>query len=86
MKEGRSGESGATIDCVRVILVLAGHVPYSHFFKGGPAILNNHKQSIIIIAEQAWSVYFSKLNTNHLFYRVILFSFTPTFLAFLSLF
>lgn len=84
MEEGAEG-SGGTVDCVGVILVIAGQVPQSHFFNGGPAILQHHKQATIT-AGQAWSLFRIKLKLNHLFYRGILLSFTQTFLSFLPLF
>lgn len=41
MEEG-AGESGGTVDRVGVVLVIAGQVPQSHLFTGGPAILHHH--------------------------------------------
>lgn len=46
MEEG-VGESGGTVDCIGVILVIAGHVPQSHFFNGGPGILHHHEQETV---------------------------------------
>lgn len=59
MEEG-AGESGGTVDCVGVVQVIAGHVPQSHLFNGGPAILHHHKQATVTAA-QAWRVFQIKL-------------------------
>lgn len=46
MEEG-AAESGGTVGCVGVVLVIAGQVPQSHLSNGGPAILHHHTQAPI---------------------------------------
>lgn len=44
----KKGNMLPTIDRVRVILLLTGHIIVSHFFKGGPAILWQQRVQIIL--------------------------------------